>query len=1204
MALSNAEKQRRYRQKRDQDPARRQEYLRKSKEKYETDKAVGKVATSKNIKSERQRRLVRKQWRIKSRQYRLKQKQKQLNIQDEIKHNMENDSYQRRSNDEVSEPSTVSHQLKSARKRQQKKRNEINRKMMLLQNSLKQAKKKAEMYRKRWVRAKSNSNTKGDNDKTSTPRTKTKKLLHLFSKEGSKKTVKKCLLFHNVLVAALRKEYKDGKHKTKETLSSIVAGDIVKKYQMSVLTRQELGAASSHGIRRKTFTLTHRLDRKLTEFFERDDISRQTSGIKETVTRFKVKKQKRILRNNMKRLHKQFLAENKGISISYASFSRKRPFWVVPPTAKDRDTCACKIHENMKFMVQSLYCKKVLKSSDPKDLVERSVCDTKNEQCMYGDCTECKDTTIETEYNPKEQITWWKWTSKKESRQVKNESKNIVVTVKEKQNGTIGELVDQYKEAFVVFKKHTYILENQHSHYSNIRKNIKENEVVIHVDFAENYTSQLSTEVQSMHFGGSKNQITLHTGVYTVKGNNAVSFCTVSDSLQHGPAGIWAFLSPVLDDIRLKHHAVDTIHFFSDGPVTQYRQKNNFFLFSTELAQKGFTSSTWNFHESGHGKGAPDGVGAALKRAANNAVLCGGDITNAGEFVKAVQETTSVLLYEVKPEAVQQMVKKIPKSIPAVPGTMKLHQIVSSTAGSIFYRDVSCNCFEGHFHPGHELKPFAFKTYKTYTKPKGNAVTGEHQDCPNETVVENESDAYFTMEQPHNSEVNTQEQQTEPCDTCANVECDYKNETMEDNDNKTEFYHSNTALNDDRERQTFYLECLQSLQRCKTFSALKDKCSEINRMQSRYRLAPKPISIESSGLAIDANSLRLFPDDIETDDIIFPVSVQADGDCLPHSGSVIAFGHENNAVEIRVRIIIEQTLFQEVYLSDSFLQKGLDETDQIQLSKTFAMFSEEYIPGVCLDNTTIKTVYENEVLKITEAKTYMGIWQVFALSSVLGSPLMSIYPQLGNPNVRNVLCRTVQPRERNEAIPAKVSIMWTTTRGDMTIGHWVPNHFVPVIPTSTDNTHPVHDHEHLPTEVQDLYTDLHETEFDLSETVEESNGITVAEITLDNGDVTASNTTEKCLMETMTGSETDVNNNYSYSDNNVSMEVPITSYNDEIRRLKHQINIKRNIERNKVAFAATNIDTATAAYETVPMEIESELQILQKQVLRKRQKTR
>ena len=72
--------------------------------------------------------------------------------------------------------------------------------------------------------------------------------------------------------------------------------------------------------------------------------------------------------------------------------------------------------------------------------------------------------------------------------------------------------------------------------------------------------------------------------------------------------------------------AVKTLNFFSDGPATQYKQKGNFFLLSTEPLSKGFSVVNWNLFETIHGKGAPDGVGGAIKRAADRLVSPGKDI--------------------------------------------------------------------------------------------------------------------------------------------------------------------------------------------------------------------------------------------------------------------------------------------------------------------------------------------------------------------------------------------------------------------------------------------------------------------------------------------------------------------------------------------------------------------------------------------------
>ena len=131
---------------------------------------------------------------------------------------------------------------------------------------------------------------------------------------------------------------------------------------------------------------------------------------------------------------------------------------------------------------------------------------------------------------------------------------------------------------------------------------------------------------------------------------------------------------------------------FSDGPCTQYRQKGNVFLFSTELDKRGLRG-TWNFFESSHGKGAPDGVGAALKRSADNLISHGRDIINAYELFKALSETdTSIKLYFIENEAVEQALQRMPSTIPPVPGTMRIHQVITLARGEITYRDVSCMC--------------------------------------------------------------------------------------------------------------------------------------------------------------------------------------------------------------------------------------------------------------------------------------------------------------------------------------------------------------------------------------------------------------------------------------------------------------------------------------------------------------------------------
>jgi len=107
---------------------------------------------------------------------------------------------------------------------------------------------------------------------------------------------------------------------------------------------------SANSFVRKTYqSVTSRVSKRMQDFFEREDVSRMTSGKKQTLTRAKNKQQKRFLNDTVSNLHSKFLAENSDLKISYRTFCRLKPFWVIWPKEKNRDTCQCKTHENLIF---------------------------------------------------------------------------------------------------------------------------------------------------------------------------------------------------------------------------------------------------------------------------------------------------------------------------------------------------------------------------------------------------------------------------------------------------------------------------------------------------------------------------------------------------------------------------------------------------------------------------------------------------------------------------------------------------------------------------------------------------------------------------------------------------------------------------------------------------------------------------------------
>lgn len=558
---------------------------------------------------------------------------------------------------------------------------------------MKKETKKTQKYKKKLQRIKK---------KNASPRTKVNKKL----KDVSSVAIRKTLLFHEALVEDIRNNYKNAQgERERQIISKVITGKVLKKYRMQRLAQHSLGFSNKRNNEKNTVNYTYQRKRnnriadvlisRVRAFYSRDDVSRITTGKRQTLTQKKNKKQKRFLLDTMKNLHRKFLAEEQS-SISYSLFCKLRPFWVVHPTLSDRDTCMCKMHENLGFLVQKLHYLKVISTNNLDNLVKEISCETENVKCMYGECSACKDLScpVSTEYNPENKVSYIQWVIVEKQHKNDPNGKTSKITIKKEFHTTQEEMLEQLNLLLHRFKRHTFNINNQFTHYRALRQSLKAHECLIHVDFSENYLCKYSKEIQAVHFGASHQQATLHTGVlYVHAAPHPMSFCTVSPSRIKGPPAIWQHLSPVLDYVQSVYPEVSTIHFYSDGPCSQYKQRGNLLLFCTELFRQGFTAGTWNFFEASHGKGAPDGVGGALKRRADSLVSQGRDITDAAELFEVLQETnTKIKLFFVSEEAVDKAVLEMPNDVPPIPSIMRIHQVVSLAHGVLIYRDVSCLC--------------------------------------------------------------------------------------------------------------------------------------------------------------------------------------------------------------------------------------------------------------------------------------------------------------------------------------------------------------------------------------------------------------------------------------------------------------------------------------------------------------------------------
>lgn len=229
---------------------------------------------------------------------------------------------------------------------------------------------------------------------------------------------------------------------------------------------------------------------------------------------------------------------------------------------------------------------------------------------------------------------------------------NRLVKISKQQN--LKNVVEQLEKMAPDFLAREGNVLHQHCAMRHLKTTLSDHEVLIHCDFSENYSTKYSAEVQAIHFGVNCSQISLHTTMIYFKKRYSsilftISFCAMSENLEHGTAAVWAHLKPIFRFVNSNLSKVSSIHFLTDGPSSQYQNKTIFYLFQHRLKEE-FTElkfATWNYQEAGHGKGAPDGIGGTLKQTADRAVTQGTDIMDVAILAKVLSDKIRTIKIEV-----------------------------------------------------------------------------------------------------------------------------------------------------------------------------------------------------------------------------------------------------------------------------------------------------------------------------------------------------------------------------------------------------------------------------------------------------------------------------------------------------------------------------------------------------------------------------
>ena len=144
---------------------------------------------------------------------------------------------------------------------------------------------------------------------------------------------------------------------------------------------------------------------------------------------------------------------------------------------------------------------------------------------------------------------------------------------------------------------------------------------------------------------------------------------------------------------------------------------------------------------------------------------------------------------------------------------------------------------------------------------------------------------------------------------------------------------------------------------------------------SKYKITGDAHFFEAS--QVDEDALTWFPKDSQP---LTPLKIYGDGNCLPRCASMMAFGDQDNHVEMRTRIVMELALNLDTYLDDEFLKSGHECEDCLPTIYAIYVQWQSLQRQACVQKGTTRNAVQ-------------GDWRNFQTSVVYGksTPLQVSY---------------------------------------------------------------------------------------------------------------------------------------------------------------------------------------------------------------------
>lgn len=82
--------------------------------------------------------------------------------------------------------------------------------------------------------------------------------------------------------------------------------------------------------------------------------------------------------------------------------------------------------------------------------------------------------------------------------------------VKVKKTLSVNEIATVFTDLLPEYIQHTARIKHQYNAMKEVKSRCSQKCILVHIDFSENYQCKYAKEIQSIHFGGNRIQVSLH----------------------------------------------------------------------------------------------------------------------------------------------------------------------------------------------------------------------------------------------------------------------------------------------------------------------------------------------------------------------------------------------------------------------------------------------------------------------------------------------------------------------------------------------------------------------------------------------------------------------------------------------------------------------------------------------------------------------